>query len=336
MPSHDIAMYYQENVQNHEELAHLVAHILRAVLDSHGICYVDIPMRIKSLSSTLQKCQNKQYQSIHEVTDLIGLRVVALVEKDLLAIENVIRANFAIDESRSSNKGNALGTNQVGYRSVHFLCTLDEQRVSLPENQRFANMHFEIQIRTALAHTWAEIEHKGNYKCNPGLPDHLKRRFGLLAGVLESADLEFNRLTDEVDRYYQALHPSLPPKTLKIAKQTSLIHAFHQQLQNMGLAIEAQQLSSIDPIWFCTQLRHFEIHNTEDLCQLFNQQDLQETLAKMEEYQQPKTLFTLLSSILMRKDPRRYLSLLSKQQLAYLLTTPKHWLYYQNLIQAPI
>ena len=65
-----------------------------------------------------------------------------------------------------------------------------------PEFSLFKDLCFEIQVRTALSHAWAEIEHDRGYKLGGELPAHLKRRFNLLSGLLESADLEFNRLTE--------------------------------------------------------------------------------------------------------------------------------------------
>lgn len=60
---------------------------------------------------------------------------------------------------------------------------------------------YKVQVRTALEHVWAEIEHDRGYKLGGKLPSHLNRRFKLLSGLLESADLEFNRLTVEIEEY---------------------------------------------------------------------------------------------------------------------------------------
>ena len=62
-------------------------------------------------------------------------------------------------------------------------------------------MIFEIQIRTILQHTWAEIEHDRNYKFHGVLPIELKRRFNILSGVLELVDKEFNDIANQIDVY---------------------------------------------------------------------------------------------------------------------------------------
>lgn len=79
---------------------------------------------------------------------------------------------------------------------------------------------FEIQVRTALEHAWAEIEHDRGYKLGGKLPSHLNRRFKLLSGLLESADLEFNRLTVEIENYAKELDLNIENNTLEFELTT--------------------------------------------------------------------------------------------------------------------
>lgn len=55
----------------------------------------------------------------------------------------------------------------------------------------------------------AEIEHDRGYKLGGTLPSELSRRFSLLSGLLESADLEFNRLTVEIEEYANTLESDI-------------------------------------------------------------------------------------------------------------------------------
>ena len=64
---------------------------------------------------------------------------------------------------------------------------------------RYHLAEFEIQIRTILQHAWAEIEHDRNYKFSGELPEDIQRRFKLVAGSLELADKEFDRLATDID-----------------------------------------------------------------------------------------------------------------------------------------
>ena len=53
------------------------------------------------------------------------------------------------------------------------------------------DFRFEIQLRTALQHAWAEVEHDLGYKVDDAVPEAIRRRFSRVAGLLEIADQEF-------------------------------------------------------------------------------------------------------------------------------------------------
>lgn len=89
----------------------------------------------------------------------------------------------------------------MGYKSVHLICKLNNERASLPENEKYRQLAFEIQVRTILQHSWAEIEHDKNYKFSGVLPKEIKRRLMVLSGALELIDREFNQLSKEIDSY---------------------------------------------------------------------------------------------------------------------------------------
>lgn len=89
------------------------------------------------------------------------------------------------------DKGNLLSENEFGYRSVHYVVSLSEQRTNLPEWRNLANLKFEIQIRTVLQHAWASISHTLQYKHENDVPTTLKRQLFRLAGLFEIADEEF-------------------------------------------------------------------------------------------------------------------------------------------------
>ena len=72
---------------------------------------------------------------------------------------------------------------RIGYASVHYIASLKGSRTSSPEYSRFQNIKFEVQIRSILQHTWAEIEHDLQYKSQESLPRELRRKFARLAGL---------------------------------------------------------------------------------------------------------------------------------------------------------
>ncbi len=208
----DHGHWYDNNIDPYKGLAEIIAVTLKNSLVSQQISFVDVPYRSKTKKSFLKKIEDKlteKYYSPEFMTDLAGIRVITLIESDVQKVCNLIESMFNVHEADSVNKSEKLGDEKVGYRSVHFVCDVGREREKLPEFSAYKGLCFEIQVRTALEHAWAEIEHDRGYKLGGKLPSHLNRRFKLLSGLLESADLEFNRLTEEIEVYAKKLDESI-------------------------------------------------------------------------------------------------------------------------------
>ncbi|HCA5723039.1 hypothetical protein NRA42_04085 [Acinetobacter baumannii] len=207
-PNLDHEKWFDENIGSYRTLAAMVSATLKSALDGEEISYVDIPFREKNKKSFLKKIKDKNESKNYshtDMTDLAGIRVITLIESDVQKVGKIIEELFNVHPEESINKSETLGENKVGYRSVHYVCDIGTHRENLPEWKKLKNLCFEIQVRTALEHAWAEIEHDRGYKLGGTLPSHLSRRFSLLSGLLESADLEFNRLTVEIKEYAKTL-----------------------------------------------------------------------------------------------------------------------------------
>jgi putative GTP pyrophosphokinase len=97
-----------------------------------------------------------------------------------------------------SDKGRELiEEERFGYQSVHYLVRIKSNRARLAEYERFGRAITEVQVRTILQHAWAEIEHDIQYKSTTAIPVEIRRRFMLVAGMLEIADREFQAIQDE-------------------------------------------------------------------------------------------------------------------------------------------
>lgn len=204
--------WFDGNIHHYKTLAAVVAATLKSTLDGHGISYVDIPYREKEKRSFLKKIDDKKKKKDYspgDMTDLAGIRVITLIESDVQKVGDLIHSLFNVHPEDSINKSASLGEDKVGYRSVHFVCDIGKTREGLLEWKALKGLRFEIQVRTALEHAWAEIEHDRGYKLGGKLPSDLARRFKLLSGLLESADLEFNRLTVEIEEYAKTLNKEI-------------------------------------------------------------------------------------------------------------------------------
>lgn len=134
-------------------------------------------------------------QPLEQITDKAAIRLITFFPRTIQEIDQMLREEFSILEHL--DKGESLVEEErFGYQSVHYLVKINSIRTTLPEYKRFEGKVVEVQVRTILQHTWAEIEHDIQYKSSSTIPRDIKRRFMSLAGLLEIADREFQAIQD--------------------------------------------------------------------------------------------------------------------------------------------
>ena len=185
----------QEFRDKRQELMQLDNHVFELIcqtLKQQEIELNSIEHRIKTEESLAGKLERKgeKYHQLSDITDLIGLRIVTFYTDDVDKVAAIISQLFDIDWSNSVDKRKLHDLNSFGYNSLHYICKLHE-----------GSFPFEIQIRTALQHTWSAIEHDIGYKGAVKLPPQYRRQFSRLAGMLELADDEFSRLRTTMTEY---------------------------------------------------------------------------------------------------------------------------------------
>jgi len=187
--------------------AHVIEFViqqLNALLVGVGV-HVAVPIqhRIKTIDSVLEKANRKEIEltSLHEFDDLIGIRVILLNQIDLDLVKMVVERNFKIHISK--DKSHELGASQFGYRSIHYVTQLSEQWSSLPIFIGYIDYKIEVQIRTLSQHVWADLSHKLQYKNENSIPKEISRAVYRVSALLETVDLEINRVFDLRDNYIQ-------------------------------------------------------------------------------------------------------------------------------------
>ena len=194
--------WYEKERHKYLNLKAEVEVILREALKENDIIFHSIESRVKSVNSFRNKALREKYENpVKEITDLAGIRIITLFEKEIHQISDIIKDLFKIDYERSEDKSDLLDADKMGYKSIHYIAELSSDKITATELEGFAGVKFEIQIRSILQHAWAEIEHDRNYKFKGKLPKYLQRRFYALAGMLEIADREFNTLSEEVENF---------------------------------------------------------------------------------------------------------------------------------------
>jgi putative GTP pyrophosphokinase len=175
--------------------------LLKDLIETEKIVTHQISGRTKTIESLKDKINSKQnkYESLNHVTDIVGIRIITYLESDVDLVGSLIEKEFQLDKENTIDK-RILKADQFGYKSLHLVVSLNEMRSQLKELAAFKEIIFEIQIRSILQHAWAEIEHDLGYK-GKGIPDPLKRTFNRLSALLETADLEFVRLKNDIIEY---------------------------------------------------------------------------------------------------------------------------------------
>jgi putative GTP pyrophosphokinase len=194
-----LRFHLAQQASKHEALLNYARQIIESSLSRQSIQHLPVLGRLKSIDSACRKAELKGYSDPRsDMTDIVGLRVVVLVESDVERTLRAINDLFSVDVDNSTDKKSLLGPREFGYLSVHIVCSLGSARYEIPEYEGLCDIRFEIQLRTALQHAWAEIEHKKNYKGESTLPPNLERR-------LNAVSAEFSEVSKLVDEYKLSL-----------------------------------------------------------------------------------------------------------------------------------
>lgn len=222
--------WYEQNRPLYESLAQKVENIITENLEQKGIQYHSVTSRGKSLESFNKKAQSEKYTDpVNEIKDMAGIRVITYLESDVTKAVDILEDLFDIDKKNSLDQSQLLGSDKLGYRSVHYVAKFNKKRCRLPEYKPYENLPFEIQIRSILQHAWAEIEHDRNYKFTGKLPTQLERRFYLISGMLECADREFVAIAQEIDKYKNTVVEELIKGDLDIEINTTSLTEYLSQ-----------------------------------------------------------------------------------------------------------
>lgn len=203
-PIEDSVGEYQAIRPMYEDFSLKLKTLIEALLEQSTIKFQVVEHRTKTVESFREKITraNKNYSDpMRDIKDLAGLRVIAYYAEDVESTCSLVESEFAIDRQNSIDKGKLLRPNEFGYRSVHYVAQLSEQRRALLEWNRFAGLAFEIQIRTVLQHAWAAISHALEYKAEEDVPSQFKRKLSRLSGLLELADEQFSELKHQQEQF---------------------------------------------------------------------------------------------------------------------------------------
>lgn len=160
-----------------------------------------IESRIKSIQSIEEKTKrkSKSIQCITDFDDFIGIRIIVLFKSDIGKTCDLIKEYFSVvDEEDVSGR---LDSDQFGYQSTHYSVKLPENWLNIPTLVGLGVYKAEVQVRTLSQHIWAVASHKLQYKQENNVPMPVRRSINRVSALLETVDLEFERVLFEREKY---------------------------------------------------------------------------------------------------------------------------------------
>ena len=218
--------------------------LIGQLLSENKIRLHSISARVKDESSLKNKLAvaEAKYSSLKQVTDLAGVRIITYFHDDVDAVAQVLEKEFEIDKENSVDKRMLIDPDRFGYMSLHYIVRLPPDRLKLTEYKRFTGCCVEIQVRSILQHTWAEIEHDLGYKANQAIPREVRRRFSRLAGLLEVADTEFAAIRDDLKKYEYRVTAQIEREPSRVLVDKVSVSAFvesSETVKSVNMALES-------------------------------------------------------------------------------------------------
>jgi hypothetical protein len=239
-----------------------------------------------------------------QFTDATGIRVITFLNSDVREIEAIIKRTFAVDVPNSLDRSGALGTDKVGYRSVHYVCLLGDKRASNLEYKDLCDLKFEVQIRTVLQHAWAELAHDRSYKFGVSLPPDLERSLNLYSGLLEIADRGFEELSARIDAYTQEVNDSSPEEWTTRSIDSITLTRFVEQLATSKGIMLSRTFEAGESAEAVGELQAFGLHSIAELSAITSDPKVEKFLN--ERVDPSLTGIGLLRSMMMAHDMERY------------------------------
>lgn len=190
----------------------LEAQFTQLLADQGITLSVPIQHRVKKWPSIKEKLERKSVMisKVTDLGDLVGLRLILLFQRDIARVCSLIEERFVVVERQDTHAH--LREDQFGYASIHYVVELQESWLSVPTLAAMRGMRAEIQVRTTAQHIWAAASHALQYKHEESVPLPVRRAIHRVSALLETIDLEFERVLSERADYREQL-VGLPAET---------------------------------------------------------------------------------------------------------------------------
>lgn len=187
-------------------------------------CLQDAKLQYQSIQKRVKKPEkleakyldpSKHYCCLDDITDQAALRVITYFEDEVDQVFELIKKEFNVIPEMTVDKRKS-EPDRFGYHALNIVCTYADYRKTDVQFKKYAGLKFEIQVTSVLRHAWSEIEH-GWYDLKDSYPDETKRRFNVLAALLELAEAEFLRLRKQKEDYKRSVDVRVEAEVTNIA-----------------------------------------------------------------------------------------------------------------------
>jgi ppGpp synthetase/RelA/SpoT-type nucleotidyltranferase len=221
----------------YEKFGEVIKARLKKALKPGGFWF-EVSARAKEVDSLVKKLLKKSKHNYKSLPDKVGARVILRYRSDISPAVSLIKKALVCEKEDPKD----LGIEKVGYQSVHLdgvsLLDTDPDIVNFPRDKFWV----EMQVRTLAQHLWSEMSHDTVYKNDDtvsALPPEIRRRVNLMAGQIEVADREFERLNKEhpqgldlqvlkaLECYYYKFTSHRPDVELSLQVLNLLIPLYH-------------------------------------------------------------------------------------------------------------
>lgn len=193
---------YNQIKPNSEKFMAALCDQIENLLSMHSITLgVPLECRVKSFESISQNIERNKLslKSVIELDDLVGIRLILLFKRDVEKIHEIMMKTFNI--IRYEDTGARLTETQFGYQSVHYIIKIPKSWLNVPSFHDFIVFKAEVQVRTLAQHIWAATSHVLQYKQEASVPPPIMRSIYRVSAILETVDLEYERLLVERESY---------------------------------------------------------------------------------------------------------------------------------------
>jgi putative GTP pyrophosphokinase len=202
----DLEQDYRARIPRLDRFREVFVRELHEIL-AHEAIELSVPIqhRTKTWLSITEKINRKTlvFESVAELRDLVGVRVILQFRRDIELVCSVIERHFVVTEREDARE--RLNEDQFGYASIHFIVKPPSTWAGVPTTSDLHDLAAEVQVRTTAQHIWASASHVLQYKHEQSVPMELRRGVSRIAALLETVDLEFERLLSDRERYVNDL-----------------------------------------------------------------------------------------------------------------------------------